>query len=725
MKYFTFTNIRHTAALLLVALAMFIPAKLQAKEFITDVKLIGADTRSALQSYLNSYKAEGWKVVDYDLNRGCGSNSDYVYLIYRTDFNNNNPDISYITRFYISLGTKYPDHITIGLTTYYLVPYDGTSHFRDVKGDLNSNCGGEYIHLYYTRQFFSDNNAVTGIYFNSDGSASDHLMADAGSNCDLNKGVKNSPYIYMHLNLGNIYKVGTTYDLSTVNQDLLLRDEDTATGTLASPVKVSVAADADVTLRDVNISTSNSQTQWAGITCEGDAGITIEGNNEIHGCSAGYPGIYVPEEHILEITGEGKLQAYSGGGADEGKAAGIGGGENLPCGVIGILGGDVEAIGGQYAAGIGGGHNAGCNGVGILDGITKVVATAGPDAPNAIGAGKDGTCDTIIISELLTDETVGRTRTLAPVPWDGDLAKVEEEYRENYATAKDGMTITGTLSAEKQVFIAPGATVTFKNIKINLAEDDYAGIVCQGDATIILEGDNEVSSILWPALQAGGDGTTLTIKGEGRLKAKSAKSAGIGATSTYSGRGGNVVIESGDITAIGGEYGAGIGSGNYAMGDINIKGGDITAIGGSNAPGIGARLCTCGDICITGGNVFATGGEDGINTDYYIAGVYSNITISDDIGVVVVTRGSDEYQFFNVGDDDEGTLSIGSSVTRQEEGNTCTLMGLNFDPDGIEEVKSEELKVKNEGKAIYNLAGQRLNKMQKGINIVGGRKVLK
>ena len=40
---------------------------------------------------------------------------------------------------------------------------------------------------------------------------------------------------------------------------------------------------------------------------------------------------------------------------------------------------------------------------------------------------------------------------------------------------------------------------------------------------------------------------------------------------------------------------------------------------------------------------------------------------------------------------------------------------------------SEELRVKNEeleGEAIYNLAGQRLNKMQKGVNIVNGKKVL-
>ena len=32
--------------------------------------------------------------------------------------------------------------------------------------------------------------------------------------------------------------------------------------------------------------------------------------------------------------------------------------------------------------------------------------------------------------------------------------------------------------------------------------------------------------------------------------------------------------------------------------------------------------------------------------------------------------------------------------------------------------------MKNEESSIYNLAGQRLQKMQKGINIVGGKKVL-
>ena len=46
-----------------------------------------------------------------------------------------------------------------------------------------------------------------------------------------------------------------------------------------------------------------------------------------------------------------------------------------------------------------------------------------------------------------------------------------------------------------------------------------------------------------------------------------------------------------------------------------------------------------------------------------------------------------------------------------------------YDPDGINEVDGQLLMVNDQ--SIYNLAGQRLTKTQKGINIVGGRKILK
>ena len=43
------------------------------------------------------------------------------------------------------------------------------------------------------------------------------------------------------------------------------------------------------------------------------------------------------------------------------------------------------------------------------------------------------------------------------------------------------------------------------------------------------------------------------------------------------------------------------------------------------------------------------------------------------------------------------------------------------DPTDLEAIDNEQLTIDNK---IYNLAGQRLNKLQKGINIVGGKKIL-
>ena len=46
------------------------------------------------------------------------------------------------------------------------------------------------------------------------------------------------------------------------------------------------------------------------------------------------------------------------------------------------------------------------------------------------------------------------------------------------------------------------------------------------------------------------------------------------------------------------------------------------------------------------------------------------------------------------------------------------------DATGIESIQNSKFKIQNED-AIYNLAGQRIQKMQRGINIVNGKKVLK
>ena len=52
------------------------------------------------------------------------------------------------------------------------------------------------------------------------------------------------------------------------------------------------------------------------------------------------------------------------------------------------------------------------------------------------------------------------------------------------------------------------------------------------------------------------------------------------------------------------------------------------------------------------------------------------------------------------------------------------LGGGEIDPDAIKGIESDEIKkINTASKGIYNMLGQRLQKAQKGVNIVGGKKV--
>ncbi len=723
--------------LLAVFFAMSMPLVSLAQEFVTDVMLVGAETQSQRNSLLDKYRGEGWTVVDYDLNKGCGQKSDYIYLLYKTKGNIDGFSHGYVTGFYIRTGTDYPNELDVSGVNYKLVPYAGSSHFVDMKGDLNSNAGGAYIHLYYTEAILEPETAVTSIYFDANTAGGVPADGDTGPNgYDLNRGVSGSAYIYMHFTTGSYHKADrpTTWNLSEITQDLTLGDGDSVTGTLKEPFRIAIADGATVTLLDITIYLYNSNIQLAGITCEGDATIILSGANWVEGIHTYYPGIYVPAGKTLTIKGDGKLHALSGGTKmHSGQAAGIGGGRKLSSGNIVIESGTVHAVGNGYSPAIGGGYGAAGGDITIGAGISLVEAD-GQNGLYPIGAGiGGGTCGTINISDNLNNEVGQDVNAILLYPfevpeepeWDGNLDKVKTDYPTYYATAKNGMTITGTLSAARRVFIAPGATVKLKDAKI-----DYfyyfisPGITCEGDATIILEGNNLVRGLDGnsPGIQVGPEGTTLTIKGNGSLLTQSGTqsmsdsyyASGIGASYFNKGSVGNIVIEGGNITAIGGENGAGIGVGYSVCGDITIKGGVVQATGGSSAPGIGAGRYSCGNINILGGTVYATGGKDGICSSS--TGKASDITIADEIDMVVSTRGSSYYQFFNVGS--SGTLSIGVGITHQVEDNTYTLIGLGLD-DGIDSPLCE-----TEEGAIYNLSGQRLSKMQKGINIIDGKKIM-
>ena len=237
----------------------------------------------------------------------------------------------------------------------------------------------------------------------------------------------------------------------------------------------------------------------------------------------------------------------------------------------------------------------------------------------------------------------------------------------------DNTRLTGTLKGFYKVSIADGATVSFRDVNINIDPSGYdevwdtqyrwAGITCEGNATIFLESTNTVKGFCneFPGIYVPED-KTLLIYGSGTLNAISGgnpdpnskyslMATGIGGGFNMSC--GNIIINEGTITATGGDFSAGIGSGRsydgnpVSCGNITINGGTVTATSEHGGAGIGSGTgyngtSTCGDITITGGTVTATGGlySAGIGSGfaYYASSGYGDITISG--GTVTATSGT-------------------------------------------------------------------------------------
>ena len=468
---------------------------------------------------------------------------------------------------------------------------------------------------------------------------------------NYNKSVTDKTY-----EAGQFYQLGLRMaeapvtDLSTISANYTVSNGETITGTLAGSYKISIAADATVTLKDVTIDGSGN---YAGINCMGDATIFLSGTNIVNVWRAGEPGILAgPEGTSLTISGTGSLDVSSdiggagiGSGTDECGdiiisggtitakggfgAPGIGSGRSNSCGNITICGGTITAKGGGYGVGIGGGWSGSCGDITITDGVTSVTAIKGEDSVNSIGAGIDGTCGTVTIGGVVRGN-ISESPYFYPEPT--RLSTLSSDY-----TAADGETLYGTLAGNYKISIAAGATVTLKDVTID-GSGNYAGITCLGDATIILDGTNNVKgcSSDYPGIYVPRN-KTLTILGTGSLTAIGNDSgAGIGGSSDADC--GNIVIEGGTIAAMGGTHAAGIGSGGYgSCGSITISGGTVTATGGDEAAGIGSSWGSCGNITITDGvtSVTATKGFDAYNSigaGYH--GSCGTVTIGGNVGAI-------------------------------------------------------------------------------------------
>ena len=192
-------------------------------------------------------------------------------------------------------------------------------------------------------------------------------------------------------------------------------------------------------------------------------------------------------------------------------------------------------------------------------------------------------------------------------------------------------TITGSSTTNVIQVSGVEATITISDLDIQIPIDNNAEtannwipairLVNNAKLNLILEGKNTLKGGDMCAAIDVPEGCTLTISGEGSLKATGGVGAGIGASSMRKGSLGRIEINGGNIEAYGSGMAAGIGgSVEGSIGTIVINGGTVYAKGGHGSypkdinhvyggAGIGGGAYGCVDLIeINGGNVTACGG---------------------------------------------------------------------------------------------------------------------
>lgn len=265
------------------------------------------------------------------------------------------------------------------------------------------------------------------------------------------------------------------------------------------------------------------------------------------------------------------------------------------------------------------------------------------------------------------------------------------------ATNADGYIIMQTdanTATDKNITISSGTTATITLHNVNIKSSAAFDASAATKITLYLKGNNTLESTnQHPALYApqysnNDENKYLIIEAapddsNGSLKATGAKYwPGIGCQQGY---GSIITINSGNITAIGGAQGAGIGasfgiSGGY-NGTITINGGTVTATGGKDATGIGGAAGKHGTFTIKGGVVFASSIGNKSNTGKWVGIVFENkqgAIYGKNVGITTdVTIPSDHA--LTIGNDqaliiDGCTLTVdNATLTVQDGGKIATM----------------------------------------------------
>lgn len=248
----------------------------------------------------------------------------------------------------------------------------------------------------------------------------------------------------------------------------------------------------------------------------------------------------------------------------------------------------------------------------------------------------------------------------------GGTENVDYTYTDGVLSITSGkMTVKNQnplVPTSDRIEIQGTASITLAGVNIDtdlgapIEVDDHSGtnvtIILENENTLVSRMNNKAGLHKSRGQSGGNDCSTLTITGNGSLKATGGDNAsGIGAGG-YHGDVANLTIESGHIIAQGQGDAAGIGASfSGSVWQLNIQGGNIQANGN---PGIGAgRWSGVQDANITGGFIFAnsykrnspTGGISTFDSGKTY-GIYGKQTIKEDLSfpknsIVTIAKNSE------------------------------------------------------------------------------------
>ncbi len=156
--------------------------------YISKIAVASGENASDPKNILNE---QGFTIIDYDLNKGCGSHTHYIYMGYKTTTN----PADAITGIFFSIesDSNPSNSVTFDGETAYLLGGSNESNPGANKAvDLNVGAGGDYIYTYVTRNT-SRAAVLNEMYFNGSKSANGYVTPDVNLNSGTSGGA-----IYLH-----------------------------------------------------------------------------------------------------------------------------------------------------------------------------------------------------------------------------------------------------------------------------------------------------------------------------------------------------------------------------------------------------------------------------------------------------------------------------------------------------------------------------------------------